>query len=107
MTKNLPPRAVLFGRLAALARERLAETLYNPDTVLEAMSAAAAAGSCQYVLPCPEPYDLQHTAAAVRLVELLQGHRFRTVWIPVNNPLGPDEPPFFSLVVRWDLQSTG
>jgi hypothetical protein len=106
MTKNLPPRAVLFGRQAAAAREDLAKAIFGAEAVFTAMVEAAAKGANQFIVRCPEPYDLQQTAAAAALMERLKAEGFRTAWEPVNNPLAPDEPPYFNLRIRWELPST-
>ena len=103
MTKSLPPRAVLFGRQAAEAREKLAEGLFDAAAVGEAMTAAALKGATLFVITPPEPFDLRATAAAVALMDTLKNQGFKLSWDPHNNPLGPDEAPFFSLVIRWEL----
>lgn len=103
MTKELPPRAVLFGRQAADAREAMAKELFDVATVGAAMAAAAAKGETLFRITPPEPFDLQKTAAAIALADTLKKEDFKVSWEAHNNPLGPDEAPFFSLVVRWEL----
>lgn len=104
MTKTLPPRAILFGVVAADAREALATTLFDPETVFAAMANAAAKGDTIFTITPQEPYDLQNTAAAIRLCDALKTERFKVSWAPINNPLDTEEPPFFSLVIRWHLK---
>ncbi|WP_407052104.1 hypothetical protein [Methyloraptor flagellatus] len=103
MTRKLPPRAVLFGRAAAEARLRYADTLFAPEAVFATMGEVVSTGGTRLVVRPDRPFDLRDTPAAVRLVELLEREGFTTKWQPIDNPESPDAAPHYHLVVTWSL----
>lgn len=105
MTKQLPRRSVLFKKQVAEAREQLAKTLFDVETVFTAMAEATTKGHAYLVVAPPEPVDLTHTSAAKALLDALEREGFRWVWDRHDNPMHREFPAYFDLLIQWDAES--
>ena len=107
MTKNLPPRSIAFRRAMNDARETIAKDLFAADRVLEVASKAAATGENFIVIAPPRPVDLRGTDAAQALLTILEKEGFGTSWDSHEHPTNLALPPYFDLLIRWDVEPSG
>lgn len=98
-------RAESYYHMAADVRRDLANTLFNPDTVANAIYELASLGHRHYRIVQEDPFDLSDTDAAHALEEWLDSEEFHYVWRPAFIEQDPFRPSivteYVELVISW------
>lgn len=98
-------RAESYYLMSADMRRDLANTLFDPNTIANAIHEVAALGHRSYRIEQDDPFDLSDTDAAHALEEWLDGQEFRYVWRPTFIELDPFRPSqtteYPELVIFW------
>lgn len=98
-------RAESYYHMAADVRRDLANTLFNPDTVSNAIYELASLGQRHYRIVQEDPFDLSDTDAAHALEEWLDSEEFHYVWRPAFIEQDPFRPSivteYAELVIFW------
>lgn len=96
---SLPDRFEAVQSLAAKARGELAARTFDLETVMAAITAAAAEGFSSVTIDPPKPIDLRATQAWKDTATTLQGLGFTTE--AKERPTKADGPSGWALVVLW------
>lgn len=98
-------RAESYYNMAANVRRDLANLLFNPANVANAIHEAAALGHRHYRIVQEHPFDLSDTDSAHALEEWLDEEQFHYVWRPAYIEQDPLRPvisgEYAELVISW------
>jgi hypothetical protein len=98
-------RAESYYHMAADVRRDLANALFNPGTVANAIHEMASLGHRHYRIVQEHPFDLSDTDSAHALEEWLDREEFHYVWRPAYIEQDPFRPSivteYVELVISW------
>jgi hypothetical protein len=98
-------RAESYYTMAADMRREIANVLFNPTVVTNAIHEVAALGHRSYRITQDDPFDLSDTDAARALEVWLDNEEFRYVWRPTFIEVDPYRPEqvteYPELVIYW------
>jgi len=98
-------RAESYYHMAADVRRDLANVLFNPGTIANAIHEVASLGHRHYRIVQEHPFDLSDTVSAHALEEWLDKEEFHYVWRPAFIEQDPFRPSIVSeyveLVISW------
>jgi hypothetical protein len=101
MKNPLAEKIKRFRAGADEARERMAETVFKLETVLDAMALATSKGYRAAKIVPPLPLELSGTEAALELTKQLKQAGATVEWVP-RQPTDPNAGERYSeLVVKW------
>jgi hypothetical protein len=98
-------RAESYYLMSADMRREIANVLFNPGSVANAIHEVAALGHRSYRIEQDDPFDLSDTDAAHVLEDWLDREEFRYVWRPTYIEVDAFRPPqtteYPELVIYW------